>query len=141
MIVVIGGRSKIGKAPIEELASKEQHARGLIRSGEAGDISAGGRTVIGDLADTGLLRAVLNGVAKVLLLCGPTAEEVQLNKNAIDAAESARVTLLVRSSIFGSDPSSEATFVPDHVLCDEYLRDSDVQHVIVRPNLFLAERR
>jgi uncharacterized protein YbjT (DUF2867 family) len=72
----------------------------------------------------------------MFLLCGPVEEEVQLNRNAIDVAKEAGVELLVRSSILGSDPSSQATFVRDHGSCDVYLRASGVPHAIVRPNLF-----
>jgi uncharacterized protein YbjT (DUF2867 family) len=70
-------------------------------------------------------------------LCGPTPDEVALNQNAIDAAESVELELLVRSSILGSDPASKAIFLSDHAVCDEYLRDADVTHAIVHPNLFM----
>jgi uncharacterized protein YbjT (DUF2867 family) len=79
----------------------------------------------------------MDGVEKVFLLCGPAQDEYQLNRNAIDAAQSGKVRLLVRSSILGSDPESPATFIADHGLCDQYLRDSTLEHTIVRPNLFL----
>jgi uncharacterized protein YbjT (DUF2867 family) len=72
----------------------------------------------------------------MFLLCGPTEHEVELNRNAIDIAKEARLRLLVRSSILGSDSGSAATFVRDHGVCDAYLRDSGVPHAIVRPNLF-----
>jgi len=82
------------------------------------------------------LQRAMDGVERVFL-CGPTPDEVQLNRNAIDAAKAADVQRLVRSSILGSDPASAATFVRDHGACDAYLGDSGVPHVIVRPNLFL----
>ncbi len=69
-------------------------------------------------------------------VCGPTEDEVQLNRNTIDVAKEADVRLLVRSSILGADPGSGATFVRDHGACDAYLKDSGVPHAIVRPNLF-----
>src|ERR687887_131479 len=138
MILVIGGRSKIGSALIGELVGKREPVRALVRSGEsAGSFPDGVETVTGDLADPDSLRSATAGAERMLLLCGPTEEEVQLNCNAIDAAKEAGVRLLVRSSILGSDPGSLATFVRDHGACDEYLRQSDVPHAIIRPNLFL----
>jgi hypothetical protein len=40
----------------------------------------------------------MHGMDKVFLLCGPTPDEVALNKNAIDAAQGGGVELLVRLS-------------------------------------------
>jgi uncharacterized protein YbjT (DUF2867 family) len=138
MILVIGGRSKIGSAVIGELVAKGEAVRALVRADEnAGSLPEGVEAVTGDLADTGSLRSAMAGVERMFLLCGPTEEEVQLNRNAIDVAEEAGVRLLVRSSILGSDPGSPATFVRDHGACDEYLRQSGVKNAIVRPNLFL----
>ena len=90
-----------------------------------------------DLADFDSLRAAIDGAEKMFLLCGTTEQEVQLNRNAIDVAKEAGVGLLARSSIIGSDPSSQATFVRDHGQADAYLKESGVPHAIVRPNLFL----
>src|SRR5919204_4532560 len=138
MILVIGGRSKIGSALIGELVGKGELVRALVRSDEsAGSFPEGVEAVTGDLADLDSLRSALAGAERMFLLCGTTEEEVQLNRNAIDAAKEAGLRLLVRSSILGSDPGSQATFVRDHGACDEYLRQSDVPHAIVRPNLFL----
>jgi uncharacterized protein YbjT (DUF2867 family) len=73
----------------------------------------------------------------MFLLCGTVEDEVQLNRNAIDVARDAGIGLLVRSSIIGSDPGSQATFVRDHGEADAYLKDSGVRHALVRPNLFM----
>jgi uncharacterized protein YbjT (DUF2867 family) len=138
MILVIGGRSKIGSALIGELATKGEAVRALVRSGEGkGSLPEGVETVTGDLSDLDSLRLAVRGADRLFLLCGPTREEVALNRNAIDIAKDAGLRLLVRSSILGSDPESPATFVRDHGACDAYLAESGVPHAIVRPNLFL----
>lgn len=138
MILVIGGRSKIGSALIEELGAKGERVRALARKGEGGGgFPQGLEVVVGDLADRASLRQAMDGADRVFLLCGPSEEEVELNRNAIDAARDAGIELLVRSSILGSDPSSAATFVRDHGLCDAYVRESRVPHAILRPNLFM----
>lgn len=137
MILVIGGRSKIGSALIGELVTRGEAVRALTRSGEqAGTLPAGVEAVTGDLADTDSLRAAADGAERMFLLCGPTEQEVELNRNAIDAAREAGITLLVRSSILGADAGSQATFARDHGMCDAYLADSGVAHAVVRPNLF-----
>jgi uncharacterized protein YbjT (DUF2867 family) len=138
MILVIGGRSKIGSALIEELSGKGEAVRALVRPGEDKDPPPdGSETAVGDLSDLDSLRAAIDGVDRMFLLCGPAEDEVQLNRNAIDVAKEAGVKLLVRSSILGSDPGSEATFIRDHGQCDAYLAESGVPHTIVRPNLFM----
>jgi uncharacterized protein YbjT (DUF2867 family) len=137
MILVIGGRSKIGSALIDGLASRGEQVRALIRSGESAEsLPTGVESVVGDLADPDSLRAAASGVDRMFLLCGPAENEVELNRNAIDVAKDAGVGLLVRSSILGSDPASSATFVRDHGAADAYLKESGVPHAIVRPNLF-----
>jgi uncharacterized protein YbjT (DUF2867 family) len=138
LILVIGGRSKIGSALIEELGARGESVRALVRSSEAeASMPDGVETVTGDLADPASLRSALDGVDRMFLLCGPVEDEVQLNRNAIDAARESGIELLVRSSILGSNPESQATFVRDHGICDAYLADSGVTHALVRPNLFM----
>jgi uncharacterized protein YbjT (DUF2867 family) len=138
VILVIGGRSKIGSAVIAELLARGEVVRALGRDSEGtGGFPEAVEVAIGDLADVQTLRTAMNGVAKVFLLAGPHEGEVTSNRNAIDAARDAGVQLLVRSSIIGSHPDSLATFVRDHGICDSYLRDSGLPNVIVRPNLFL----
>jgi uncharacterized protein YbjT (DUF2867 family) len=57
MILVIGGRSKIGSALIAELVLKGEAVRVLARSGESvSSLPNGVKTVIGDLADRDSLR-------------------------------------------------------------------------------------
>jgi uncharacterized protein YbjT (DUF2867 family) len=137
MILVIGGRSKIGSALIEDLVAKGETVRALVRSGEGeSSMPKPVEQATGDLGDPDSLRSAFDGADRVFLLCGPAENEVELNRKAIDAAKEAGIGLLVRSSILGSDPASEATFVRDHGACDAYLAESGVPHAIVRPNLF-----
>ncbi|MBV8944444.1 MAG: SDR family oxidoreductase [Solirubrobacterales bacterium] len=138
MILVIGGRSKIGSALIENLVERGEPVRALSRAHEsARPFPAGVETVVGDLGDVESLNAAMVGVKKVFLLCGPTPDEVAFNKNAIDAAAAHGIELLVRSSILGADGESPATFVRDHGMCDEYLRSAGLGFAIVRPNMFM----
>jgi uncharacterized protein YbjT (DUF2867 family) len=136
MILVIGGRSKIGMALIDLLTERDQEVRALVRSSEEGG-PGGVDTVTGDLGDVGSLRAAMSGVDKVFLLSSPHREAVRWHRNAIDAASEAGVRLLVRSSIIGADRDSPAEFIQAHVESDRYLLASGLPYVILRPNLFL----
>jgi uncharacterized protein YbjT (DUF2867 family) len=138
LILVIGGRSKIGAALIAELLARDQPVRALVRSGEhTGDLPAAAGTVTGDLADEGSLVTAMAGVEKVFLLSSPHQDAVRWHRNAIDAARRTEVQLLVRSSILGADRDSPAEFISAHTACDGYLAESGLPYVIVRPNLFL----
>jgi uncharacterized protein YbjT (DUF2867 family) len=138
MILVIGGRSKIGSALIESLIEKDQRVRALVRDAEQTEgISAAVEIVTGDLADPRSLAATMMGAEKVFLLSSPRRNAVSWHRNAIDAAREAGVRLLVRSSILGADKQSPAEFINAHTTCDSYLEQSGLDHVILRPNLFL----
>jgi uncharacterized protein YbjT (DUF2867 family) len=147
VILVIGGRSKIGAALVGELLGRDQQVRVLVRAGEPADGLGAGReggprpaaaeTVTGDLADEGSLVRAMEGIEKVFLLSSPHPDAVRWHRNAIDAARRTDVQLLVRSSIIGAGRESPAEFIGAHTACDRYLTDSGLPHVIVRPNLFL----
>jgi len=135
VILVIGGRSKIGTALIGELLDKGEQVRTLIRGGEPAN--DGAEAVTGDLADEGSLVKAMTGVEKVFLLSSPHPDAVSWHRNAVDAARRTQVQLLVRSSIIGARQESPAEFVSSHGACDHYLESSGLPYVIVRPNLFL----
>lgn len=138
MILVIGGRSKIGSALIESLLSDDVGVRALVRSEEERiGLPSGVQAALGDLADGDSLTAAMTGVQKVFLLSSAHADALTWHRNAIDAAQGAGVELLVRSSILGAGRESPAEFVNGHVAADRHLEQSGLDYVIVRPNLFL----
>jgi uncharacterized protein YbjT (DUF2867 family) len=137
LILVIGGRSKIGSALLDQLGKRGAPVRALARSSEqSAPFQPPIETVTGDLGDPASLEAAMRGVERVFLLCGPTPDEVALNRNAIDAARASAVRLVVRSSILAADPASPATFVHNHGESDAYLVRSGLPHIILRPNYF-----
>jgi uncharacterized protein YbjT (DUF2867 family) len=138
MILVIGGRSKIGSALVESLLNQKERVRLLARSGEpVKGLPRGVEVSTGDRADQRSIAAAMAGIEKVFLLSSPHRDAVGWHRNAIDAAREAGVGLLVRSSIIGADKESPAEFVNAHTICDRYLESSGIDHVILRPNLFL----
>ena len=138
MILVIGGRSKIGAALIAGLLGRGERVRALTRAGESADgLPTGAQAVTGELADEGSLVAAMAGADRVFLLSSPHPDAVRWHRNAIDAARRAHINLVVRSSILGANLTSPAEFISAHTASDEYLEKSGLDYVIVRPNLFL----
>jgi uncharacterized protein YbjT (DUF2867 family) len=87
VILVIGGRSKIGAALIGELLGRGQQVRALVRAGQpAGGLPAAAESVTGDLADEGSLVTAMAGIEKVFLLSSPHPDAVSWHRNAIAAA-------------------------------------------------------
>jgi uncharacterized protein YbjT (DUF2867 family) len=138
LILVIGGRSKIGATLIGDLLGRGQQVRALVRAGEsAGALPADAEAVTGDLADEGSLVTVMAGIEKVFVLSSPHPDAVRWHRNAIDAARRTDVQFLVRSSIIGANLESPAEFVNAHTTSDRYLEGSGLPFAILRPNLFL----
>lgn len=112
MILVIGGRSKIGSSLIDSLRARGERVRALVRAHESEAAPlAGVDCVVGDLADPASLRTAMAETDRVSLLSSPHRDAVRWHQNAIDAARAAGVGLLVRSSIIGASESSPAEFV------------------------------
>ena len=139
-VLVIGGRSKIGSALIAELLQRGQKVKALVRTlPDGSDEGTGGSDieyVVGDLADRASLEAAMREVDSVFLLSTPNADDVSWTRNAVDAARSAGVARLVRSSLLGADSSSQSTFQRQHGLSDEYVAASGIPFTLLRPNYF-----
>jgi len=138
LILIIGGRSKIGASLIGDLLAKGQQVRVLVRAGQPADgIPSSVETVAGDLADEGSLVTAMSGAERVFLLSSPHPDAVAWHRNAVDAARRSEVRLLVRSSILGAGRETGAEFITAHTASDRYLEGSGLPYVILRPNLFL----
>jgi uncharacterized protein YbjT (DUF2867 family)/predicted SnoaL-like aldol condensation-catalyzing enzyme len=135
-VLVIGARSKIGSALLDELTARGEKVRALTRAGESNGPDAI-EQVRGDLADPASLPAAMGGVDAVFLLSTPAAEDVTWHRNAIDAARRAGIGRLVRSSLLGADPRSDCTFRRHHGETDAYLAGSGVPYTVLRPNYYM----
>jgi uncharacterized protein YbjT (DUF2867 family) len=133
VILIIGARSATGTELVRLLRAAGEPLRILTRSTEPADPDS----VPGNLAHPDSLKQAMDGVDKVFLLCSAAHDELAWHRNAIDAANGAGVSHLVRSSILGADPAVPARFLRHHGQADEYLRASGVPHTILRPNMYL----
>jgi uncharacterized protein YbjT (DUF2867 family) len=134
MILVIGAGSRTGRELVRLLSAAAVPVRILTRSSESATEPG---SAVGDLARPVTLDHAMAGVDKVFLLSSPAHDEQAWHRNAIDAAARAGIAHLVRSSILGADPASQARFLRHHGGADEHLRESGVPYTVIRPNFYM----
>jgi uncharacterized protein YbjT (DUF2867 family) len=134
VIVLIGGRSKIGSALTQRLVAHGAQVRALTRGGQP--VVEGVEAVAGDLSDRDSLDLAFKGADQVFLLSSPAPDDVTWHANAVDAARAAGVRHLVRSSVLGADPAAGARMARQHGRSDEHLAGSGLAYTILRPNYF-----
>jgi uncharacterized protein YbjT (DUF2867 family) len=136
-VLVAGARGQVGRQVVRALRERGVAFRILVRKSEEHEKGLGGAEVaVGDFEDAKTLDAALNGIERLFVACSPTAELPRLEKNVYDAARRARVRLVVKSSILGADPKA----IPFRAIqgeAEQLLADTDLPHVVLRPNYFM----
>jgi uncharacterized protein YbjT (DUF2867 family) len=137
MILVTGASGVAGKAVLKEVAESGEKHRAMYRSKEdAAKAPSETETVIADFANNTSLAAAFRGVESVYLVCSPVPELVQLESNAIEACEAAKVRRVVLNSALGAGDYAKS-FPSWHRKVEERLKASTLKYCILRPNSFL----
>ena len=138
-ILVIGGTGNIGKPLVELLQKNNANYRVLVRS-EANEqqlTSQGIPTVRGALGEWSTVDAALANVDAVFLLSSPTPEMLELHQGLIDRAVTGGVRKIVRLSAQPAEAGSDMGLYDLHGKADEYLKQSGLEFVILRPHYFM----
>ena len=136
MLLITAATGKIGSIVVEQLSARGIAARALIRNpGQARDLP-GIDWMIGDFEDGASMAAALDGVDVMYLACGESQRKVELEKQAIDAASSARVTRVVKVSASDAHDDNASDFRRGNGMIERYLRDSGLAWTILRPTMF-----
>jgi uncharacterized protein YbjT (DUF2867 family) len=138
-ILVIGATGNVGSGVLATLAAQGADVRGLAHS-EAGATAvrnAGAEAVVADLADPGTLDAAFAGVETAFLLTRGEENQVEMARNAIEAAKRAGVRRIVRLSAFVPEPALETILGRQHDEIERLLRDSGIAYTILRPTFFM----
>lgn len=138
-ILVTGATGNVGSGLVASLVGKGADIRGLAHSEErAGAVrEAGAEAVVGDLAEPGSLNAAFEGVDVAFILTPGSENQVELARNAIDAAKGAGIGRLVRMSAFIPEPALETTLGRQHREIEQLVADSGVPYTILRPTFFM----
>lgn len=142
--LVYGATGAQGSAVVRKLVEKERSVLGLARSeDEAGQVRGmGAEVVIGDFEDTESLERASQRANKVFLVLplGLGPEKTRLyGKNAVDAAKSAGVELLVlNTSTRIPEETTGLDAYEDKREIESHLQDSGVPFISLRPTFYMG---
>lgn len=135
MILITGAAGKTGQALIEKLAARGQAVRALVRAGRSFSLPA--EQVEGDLLEAASLRAALQGVRAVYLICpNMHPKEEVIGELVIREAQTAGVQHFVYHSVL--HPQAEA--MPHHwnkMRVEEKLFASGLPVTILQPTAYM----
>ncbi|QSW98276.1 SDR family oxidoreductase [Haloterrigena alkaliphila] len=142
-VLIAGAHGQVGQHVTELLGAGEHEARAMVRDEDQTDEmeSLGAEPVVADL--TGDVDHAVEGCDSIVFAAGSGGDDVfGVDRdgaiNLIDAAEDAGVDRFVMLSSMGADdPESGPDALEDYLTAkaeaDEYLRQSGLDHTIVRP--------
>ena len=127
-VLVVGATSDLGGRVLQALKEQGVEARGLARRPLEG-------AVLADLSDPVSLTAAFEGAQRLFLMSSPVREQVELETNAIVAAEAAGLDRIVKISnipIAGLDSGLHG----NHRTIERRLAASPVASTVVQPSFF-----
>jgi uncharacterized protein YbjT (DUF2867 family) len=137
MILVTGASGTVGRPVLDEVRKTSKPCKALYRNPEdAKKAPAGVATTIGDFASKESLKAALQGVDTVYLVCSPIPQLVELESNVINASRENGVKHIVLNSALGAADYPKS-FPSWHRKVEDKLKATDLGYTIVRPNSFL----
>jgi len=131
---VIGAAGELGRLVFDGLAARDIATRAFVRWAGA---ASGDDVVVGDLADPASIGAACAGIDRMFLVSSPTRDQVELETNAITAAEHAGVERIVKISnipVVGLDTGLHG----NHRAIERRLAASPVDGVVLQPSFFTS---
>jgi uncharacterized protein YbjT (DUF2867 family) len=137
-VLVIGVTGELGGAVASELAGRDDvSVRAFVRRPLAPDGPRVDDVVEGDLRDAVSLELACAGVASMFLVSSPTRDQIELETNAIEAAERAGVGRVVKVSnipIAGLETGLHG----NHRAIERRLAASSCASVVLQPSFFAS---
>jgi len=134
-ILITGAAGTIGTQLLALL-----QAQGLdvaVMTSRPGHTVPGVRTLQGDFAEPASLVAAFRGFDTVFLLQPMVPSMVEFGLNAVEAARTAGVKHIVRSSGAGADSGSPFSLARAHGVIDDAVRTSGLGWTLLRPTSFM----
>jgi uncharacterized protein YbjT (DUF2867 family) len=131
-VLVIGAAGELGALVASGLRDRDVAVRAFVRRPVALD-----DVILGDLADPASLDRACAGASHMFLVSGPTRDQVQLETNAIDAAERAGLRRIVKVSNIPI-PGLETGLHGNHRAIERRLDASAVASTVLQPSFFTS---
>jgi uncharacterized protein YbjT (DUF2867 family) len=139
MFLITGATGNNGREIVKQLVDIGQSVRILVRNPEkARDLQKlGVEIAMGDLDNPESIDRALQGVEKALLLPANSLQQVQQERNFIDAAKRAEIKHIVKFSAEGADRNSPLHILNWHGQSEQYLEQSGINFTHLRPVFFM----
>ena len=139
MILLTGSTGSIGLSLAKLLSQRGIPYRGMVRDvAKASTLGlVGAEWVQGDFQDPASLRPALDGIDRVFLLAPPVENIDRIEAAFLDIAAACGVRHVVNLSAVGAGIDVPHRFGQWHGRTEQYLRESQMDFTILRPNFFL----
>ena len=138
-ILIIGATGNIGIELVKLFKNSEEDfqllARTEARQKEFSDQNL--RSIMGEVGDWRSIDNALAGIDTVFLLTSPSPLMLDEHKGVIDRAIKAGVKKIVRLSAEPADANCDMPLYAAHGQADDYLQNSGIDYVILRPHYFM----
>ena len=134
-VLVVGAAGDLGGRVVHALTQDDVAVRALVRRPEAMESVAVSDVVLGDLGDPASLTSAMAGVRALFLVSSPTRDQVQLETNAVEAAEAAGVARIVKVSNIPI-PGVDGGLHGNHRAIERRLAESSVASTVLEPSFF-----
>lgn len=137
--LVIGGTGTIGQSLVELLQKGGQNFKVMTRSEEKAAImrDSGVDVVMGALGDWPTIDNILEDIDQIFLVTSPHPRQVEWQNGLIDRAKGKGILKIVKVSVVGAEAGSDIHLSDWHGQTEDHLRESGIDHVILRPHSFM----
>ncbi len=135
--MITGASGTVGKAVLEEVRKTGKPLSAMYRNAEdARKAPSGVATVLADFSDKASLKAALQSVDTVFLVCSPIPQLVELESKVIEVCKASGVRNVVLNSALGAGDYPKS-FPSWHRKVEDKLKASGLGYTILRPNGFM----
>lgn len=139
MILVTGGTGRVGRHVVAGLLERGMTVRVLTRDPErARDLLGDGAELVkGDFTKPATLAQAVAGVERVYLVTPGAPDQVEQERNVVEAARRGGVSHIVKQSVIGASAESPSALVRWHAEAERVVEASRLSYTFVRPTLFM----
>jgi uncharacterized protein YbjT (DUF2867 family) len=138
-VLVTGATGQVGGALVEELVRRGTKTRAMVRTEEqaTGLAARGVEAVVADLERPETLPGVLDSVDRAFLMSRDDPRQPEMEGGFVEAAARAGLGRIVKLSAHGARPDSSVALMRWHARAERTLADSGLEHIILRPQLYM----